>query len=282
MSAPGTGPGRKLVWLASYPKSGNTWLRALLANYFIDGSGPVSINDMQKISFGDSSGPAYAELAGGDASRLAPEQIAALRQRYLQRIASGAPVNFIKTHAANIRIGGQPLIPGRLTKAAIYLIRDPRDMVLSYADHFGKDLAQAVAAIANPQNRVRGNPKTVAQFLCDWSGHVRSWTRARDFPVLVVRYEDLLEDPTGQFLRILKQIGAPIDQGALDQAVSHSCFDALSAQERKSGFRERGVHQERFFRMGSSGEWRGALPRELAARIAADHGAAMKRHGYLV
>ena len=51
---------RTLVWLASYPKSGNTWLRAFLANYFIDTAQPVSINEMQKISFGDSSAPAYA------------------------------------------------------------------------------------------------------------------------------------------------------------------------------------------------------------------------------
>ncbi len=162
------------------------------------------------------------------------------------------------------------------------MIRDPRDLVLSYADHFRMDLAQAVAAIANPQNGVRGNPKTVAQFLGDWSGHVRGWTRARDFPVVVLRYEDMLADPAEQFLRVLRCIGAPIDQAALDQAVRHSSFDSLAAQEQRSGFRERGAHQERFFRKGTSGEWRDALPQDLAARIAADHGAAMKRHGYLV
>ena len=272
---------RTLVWLASYPKSGNTWLRAFLANYFIAGPGPVPINAMQRISSGDSSAPSYAELGRCDPARLTPAQVVALRQRHLERIAGNAPVNFIKTHCINRKIGPNPLVPGRLTRAAIYIIRDPRDMVLSYADHFGLDAARAVAAIASAQNRVPGNQKTVMQWLGNWSDHVRTWTRARDFPVLTLRYEDMLDDPAAAFLKVLKLIDAPVDQDALDQAVEHSSFGALSAQEAATGFRERGPKQERFFRKGTSGQWREQLKPELAERIAADHGAAMQRHGYL-
>ena len=272
---------RTLVWLASYPKSGNTWLRAFLANYFIAGPGPVPINAMQQISSGDSSAPSYADLGRCDPARLAPGQVAALRQQHLERIAGNAPVNFVKTHCINRKIGPLPLIPARLTRAAIYIIRDPRDMVLSYADHFRLDAAGAVDAIGSVQNYVPGNPKTVMQWLGNWSDHVRSWTRARDFPVLTLRYEDILNDPAAAFLKVLKLIGAPVDQGALDQAVAHSSFGALSAQEAATGFRERGPEQERFFRKGTSGHWREQLDPELAERIAADHGVMMRRHGYL-
>lgn len=272
---------RTLVWLASYPKSGNTWLRAFLANYFISGPGPVPINQMQKISFGDSSAPSYAELGRCEPARLAPQQLAALRVRHLERVAGNAPVNFVKTHCINRKLGPHPLIPPRLTRAAIYVIRDPRDLVLSYADHFGLDHAGAVAAIASQQNRVPANPKTVMQFLGDWSGHVRAWTRARDFPVLTLRYEDMQADPAAAFLKVLKLIGAPVDQAALDQAVAHSSFDVLAAQEAQSGFREKGTAQGRFFRTGTSGHWREQLNPALAERIAADHGAVMKRHGYM-
>ena len=272
---------RTLVWLASYPKSGNTWLRAFLANYFIAGPGPVPINEMQTISFGDSSAPSYAELGRCDPALLVPKQVAALRLRHLERVAGNAPVNFVKTHCINRKVGSYPLIPPRLTKAAVYVIRDPRDMVLSYADHFALDPEAAVRAIASEQNRVPANPKTVLQFLGDWSGHVRSWTRARDFPVLTLRYEDMLDDPAAAFLKILKLIGAPIDQATLDQAVAHASFDALAAQEAASGFREKGAAQGRFFRRGTSGHWRAQLDPALAERIAADHGQAMARHGYL-
>ncbi len=275
-----TGP-RTLVWLASYPKSGNTWLRAFLANYFIDSPGPVSINEMQKISFGDSSAPAYADLAGTDPKRLTAPQVAALRQRHLERVAGNGQVNFVKTHNANSRVAGLPLIPAKLTLAAVYILRDPRDMVISYADHFGLDLEGAARAIASPRNMVPSNARTVMQFLGDWSGHVRGWTRARDFRVLTLRYEDMLADPEAEFAKVLRLVNAPFDRAVLSRASRFASFGALAAQEAATGFREKGASQERFFRRGTAGHWREVLPPAIAARIAADHGAQMKRHGYL-
>lgn len=272
---------RTLIWLASYPKSGSTWLRAFLANYFIEGSEPVSINEMQTISFGDSSAPAYADLGRCNPVLLTPAQIAALRERHLERVAGNAPANFVKTHNANIRIGGRRLIPPRLTRAAIYIVRDPRDMVLSYADHFNLDPAAAAAAITSTQNHIPTNARTVAQFLGNWSDHVRGWARARDFPVLVLRYEDMLADPAAQFKRVLRLIRAPVDEAVLTQATEFSSFDVLAAQEAEAGFREKGGAQARFFRKGVSGQWRDALSDDIVARITADHGAAMKSYGYL-
>ena len=272
---------RTLVWLASYPKSGNTWLRAFLANYFIEGSEPVSINNMQKISFGDSSAPAYADLGRCNPMMLAPAQIVALRARHLERVSGNGQINFVKTHNANIRIAGHWLIPPRITKAAIYIIRDPRDMVVSYADHFNLDPDATVTAIASPQNRVPTNARTVMQFLGNWSDHVRGWARAKDFPVLVLRYEDMLADPAAQFEKVLRLIGAPVDDSVLAQATRFSSFEVLAAQEAAAGFREKGGTQTRFFRKGVSGQWRDALPEDIVARIVADHGATMKHHGYL-
>jgi len=272
---------RTLVWLASYPKSGNTWLRAFLANYFIASPGPVSINEMQKISFGDSSAPAYAELGRCDPSRLAPVQIAALRQQHLERVAGNGQVNFVKTHCPHVRIGGHWLIPARLTLAAVYMIRDPRDLVISYADHFALDLPGAAAALASPHNRVPATPRTVMQPLGNWSDHVRSWTRARDIRVLTLRYEDMLTDPPAAFEKVLRLIGAPLGRAVLAQATERASFDTLAAQEAAEGFREKGFRQERFFREGRAGQWQDRLPPGVVARIEADHGAEMKRHGYL-
>lgn len=276
-----TGGARTLVWLASYPKSGNTWLRAFLANYFIDSPQPVSINEMQKISFGDSSAPSYAELGGCDPVLLTPAQLAPLRDRHLARVSGNAPVNFVKTHNANIRVSGRLLIPPRLTKAAVYVLRDPRDLVVSYADHFALSPAGAAAAIAEKGNRVPASARTVTQFLGDWSSHVRGWTRAKGFPVLVLRYEDMLADPRAAFERVLRLIGAPVDTCVLDQATRFASFEVLAAQEVAQGFREKGSTQARFFRKGAAGQWREVLPPEVVARIEAEHGEQMRRHGYL-
>lgn len=272
---------RTLVWLASYPKSGNTWLRAFLANYLIDSPKPVSINEMQTISFGDSSSPAYADLSGRDPQKLDLTELMAVRGRHLDRISRRGAVNFVKTHNANIRIAGHWLIPAPLTRAAIYILRDPRDVVISYADHLGLDLESAAAQMAAPGNRVPTNARTVVQFLGPWSEHVRSWTRTRDFRVLVLRYEDMHADPQAAFEKVLRLVGAPLDRQVLAEATRRAAFDVLAAQEVVEGFRERGPAQARFFRKGTVGQWRDELPEGIVRRIEADHGEVMKRHGYL-
>jgi hypothetical protein len=154
-------------------------------------------------------------------------------------------------------------------------------MVLSYADHFDLDPAAAATAITSAQNRVPTNSRTVMQFLGNWSDHVRSWARAKDFPVLVLRYEDMLADAQAQFERVLRLIGAPMDAAVLAQATRFSSFDVLAEQEQATGFREKGGTQKQFFRKGTSGQWRDTLPGDIVDRIGADHGAVMKRHGYL-
>ncbi|MEL7172497.1 MAG: sulfotransferase domain-containing protein, partial [Pseudomonadota bacterium] len=86
----------------------------------------------------------------------------------------------------------------------------------------------------------------VTQYLGDWSDHVRSWTKPRDIPVLVLRYEDLLSDPTAGFTRLLSHIGVPIVEERLARAVRFSSFDEVRAQEDKAGFIEKSPSADRF------------------------------------
>jgi len=276
------GDTKTLVWLASYPKSGNTWLRAFLANYMIDTDEPVSINDMQKISFGDSALEPIAAIARRDPRTLPPQQLAAAREANLERIATdGAAAHFVKTHNAHIRVASHWLIPARLTRQAVYLIRNPLDLVISYADHWGLSFEAAAKQIGSTRNVIPANTRTVTQFLGKWSDHVRGWARTRDFKVLVLRYEDLLDDPMTGFERILRHIEVPIEPNVIEQAIRFSSFESLSSQEAAGGFREKSEPQQRFFRKGTSGQWRDTLPQEVIERIIADHGPTMKHYKYL-
>lgn len=273
---------RTIVWLASYPKSGNTWLRAFLANYLFDCDGPASFEAIQSISRGDSSGTAYAELSGRDPRELTMPEYLETRRRHLRHIAtSGGAVNFVKSHAANGRIGGDSLIPAELTRQAIYLVRHPLDLLVSYADHWGIGVADAARQIADPKNAVSATPKTAAQFLGTWSEHVASWTSARDFPVLTVRYEDMMADPERAFTAVLRRIGAPVERDVLDRAIEAASFPRLVAMETAGGFPERGPRQKRFFREGRTGQWRDAVPDAVVQRVIRDHRNVMKRLGYL-
>ena len=272
---------RSLVWLAAYPRSGNTWLRALLANYFFESDDPVPVNELFRLSFSDVERAGYEDLAGGNLQRLPLPGMMKLRHAYLGRIAAGAETSFVRTHFAHIGMAGTWFIPAPLTKCAVYVVRNPLDMVVSYADYFGISQATAASNIVAPKNEIGPSRTFLPQLLGNWSDHVKSWTRTKDFRVLTLRYEDLLADAENALERVLRHVGAPVDPDAVAQAVFFSGFDMLAGQEMETGFMERSQSQERFFRQGRAGEGREMLAPEVIDRIIRDHGAMMKRFNYL-
>ncbi|MDH3665849.1 MAG: sulfotransferase domain-containing protein [Paracoccaceae bacterium] len=281
---------KSIIWLASYPKSGNTWTRVFLANYIFDRKEPMPINQVHRLGIGDSVEKTYrmaAQASGQPFVNMADyRQTLALRAPVLRAIVNNdADVNFVKTHNRRTKAFGIELIPPALTRSAIYILRNPLDMVPSYARHFGLTHEETVAAIRRSDNSTAGAGGTAAQFLGTWSEHVQSWARCRDFPVLVLRYEDLQADPAAAFTQVLKHIGVPPDPERVARAIEFSSFDELRRQEDEHDFVER-VSSERFFHSGQSGRWRegkweGALDPDLADRICRDHAKVMGRHGYL-
>jgi hypothetical protein len=274
--------GRSIVWLASYPKSGNTWLRIFLANYLLDRKEPMPINQLHRIGIGDALESAYRTVAGGAFDVTNIRQSLALRPKVLGRIvANGAQVNFVKTHNCRGKAFGVELIPPQMTRSAIYIVRNPLDMVVSYARHYALDPEAAAVAIGREDNAVAGGRGAVTQFLGNWSEHVRGWTRCGEFPVLVLRYEDMQEKPEAAFAQALERIGVPVDRERLDRAIRFSSFEELRRQEEAGGFIERSAFSDRFFDSGRAGRWRDELPPEAADRIRRDHGRVMREFGYL-
>ncbi|GMG85366.1 sulfotransferase domain-containing protein [Paralimibaculum aggregatum] len=289
MTAGKTAPGpvpkrpapRTLVWLASFPKSGNTWTRVFLANYVLDRPEPVPLSEIHRIGANDSGADLYGRVAGPGFRATDLSAALATRPRMLAAIAgNGADLNFVKTHNRNAAVGLQPLIPAALTRAAIYILRDPRDVALSYARHFGVSVDRAIAHLGNPENSTAADPRKVKQYLGSWSGHVASWVDADAFPVLVQRYEDMLADPEETFAKMLGFLNIPVDRARLAKAVRFSAFGELQRQEATAGFSERSANAERFFHSGTARQWEGVLSAGQLARIEADHGAAMRARGY--
>lgn len=273
---------RNLVWLASYPKSGNTWLRIFLTNYLADRQAPVAINDIPRLAFGDSNIDLYRKAAGPFVNYADDRAFMAARQALLSAIAgNGADVNFLKTHATRAGRLGRDLIPPALSRAAVYIMRNPLDVALSFARHYALEIEDAVEAMGDPRHRIPANAHSVPQMPGSWSDHVKSWTRKGGFPVHVVRYEDLHADPAAHFGAMLRSLGVTPDADRVDRAIRFSSFDELSRQEEASGFIEKPETAERFFARGLTGQWRADLPGELADRIRRDHGDLMRRHGYL-
>jgi hypothetical protein len=134
-----------IVWLASYPRSGNTWTRNFLHNLFrvLDGKEvvPQDINALGEYTLWDVAGPRFERLLGKPLHAASRSEIAAARIKVQQQIADEADAAvFVKTHNALVLDRGHPTINMGATSGAIYIVRNPLDVVISFAPHFGIDL----------------------------------------------------------------------------------------------------------------------------------------------
>ena len=270
-----------LVWLASFPKSGNTWLRVLLANLSAAHDGPADINAPRTRGGGIASGrPPFEEDTLVDPSLLTDDEAERLRPAFHDFRASQKDPQFVKTHDAFTRLtDGTPLL-GSGARAALYVVRDPRDVAVSYSFFFDVDLEEAADELSDVDLVLPASRFQFRQKLLGWSGHVRSWLDQRSVPVHVVRYEDLLTDTAGELRRALEFVGVHASSEEIAASVRHSAFAELRRQEAERGFRERGARAQMFFREGRAGAWRERLPAALARKIERDHGEVMARLGY--
>jgi aryl sulfotransferase len=276
-----------IVWLASYPKSGNTWLRALLTNYLRDGQAPADINQLDGGPIA-SARVWFDEWAGVEASVLSDRVIERARPEVYRCLAAEATDTlYMKVHDAWHRTDrDEPLFPADVTAGVVYVVRNPLDLATSCAHHWGVSLDRAVENMCNVDFALArsfgGLSDQLRQQMGSWSDHVQSWLDESGLPTHLVRYEDLHRDPEASFGGIVRFCGLPWDARRVSKAVAFSDFAELQLQERAQGFRERSVVAPgHFFRRGLVGSWREELPVELAQTLRAAHGDAMRRLGYI-
>lgn len=277
----------KIVWLASYPKSGNTWMRVLLTNYLRNADAPADIN---KLDGGPIASARlwFDEWAGVEASALSDAVIERLRPEVYRRMAAESRETlFMKVHDAWRRTGrSTSLFPSDVTAGVVYILRNPLDMATSCAHHWGVTVDKAVENMCDPDfslaRSLGGLTDQLRQFMGSWSGHAQSWLDDSGLPLHVVRYEEMLRGPELAFGQVVRFCGLPFDEARVRKAVAFSGFSELQRQEKEKGFRERPVAAPGpFFRRGKAGSWRDELPPELANRLIEAHGTMMKRFGYL-
>ncbi len=271
-----------IIWLASYPKSGNTWLRAFLLNLVTDAPQPVDINKLAALTHGDSQATWYAPLDTRPATALSVEDLARLRPRAQARIAESSPDSvFVKTHNALVEVAGTAMISQSLTAGVIYVVRNPLDVVLSYADHLGQPAGDIIALMAERGFETPATEYNVPEHHSDWSSHVKSWTQISHPALHVVRYEDMAAKPAPTFAAIARFLGIDAPRERLLRAVRFSSFKVLRAQEKKDGFVERTPVQKNFFRAGKSGGWRKKLTEDQVRRVVETHREQMERFDYV-
>lgn len=276
---------RELVWLASYPKSGNTWVRLLFAAWKTPDGRDLDLDHLAGSRHA-AARDLFDEVLGVESSELTPEEIAGLRPELYRELASRGPGPLVlKVHDAwHLAPDGSPLFPPEITRAVVYVVRDPRAVAPSFADHFRVGLDRALARMADPDYALGvsrdGLGHQLPQPLGSWSQHVESWLDHSGLPVHRVRYEDLHRAPEETFSGLLQACGLPVEPERVARAVWQAAFERVQAQEARGGFRERLPGAKRFFRQGKTDGWRAELTPAQVARIEADHGPVMTRLGY--
>jgi hypothetical protein len=261
--------------LASYPKSGNTWCRAFITELRrlagldqADGTAAEaqkrewSLNRDLDTGLIMSSRLWLDDQLGIDSSDLSWAELDKLRGRIgHQQALYDRNLRYHKVHDAftSPDSGGLPVVPVDGCRGAVVLIRHPADVAVSLSHFFAWDLERTVAFLLDEQaalccSRKRGGAQ-VRQFLGTWEDHVRSWAEQGQIPVLLVRYEDLLEKPRREFHRLAAFLRLPAEEDLIARAVDNTHFEKLRAKEEgEGGFCETPRGCERFFRSGRRGE----------------------------
>lgn len=271
-----------IVWLASYPKSGNTWVRAFLHNLIFRTEESYNINQINLLSVGDSAREWYGEFLNKPHDDWGMQETAAARPRVHAKIANLTDgLIFVKTHNALVTHGGAPMITPELTAGAIYIIRNPLDIVVSMSHYFEMEIDSAID-VMNQSFEVRSSgEKVVYQMWGSWSENVASWTRKVDPSLFVMRYEDLLMNPMIPFSALVEFLYLRPTRRELEKAIENSSFEKLKSQEIEQGFVEMPSVSGSFFRKGLVGQWKDVLTKDQIRTIVNAHYEQMSRFRYL-
>lgn len=272
-----------IFWLASYPKSGNTWTRSFIVAL----TAPEQELDINKLATGNiASDRAWIEYGLGipieDLSAGEIEILRPLAYRFWHQQATQP--QYHKVHDAYVMNGlGQPVFPPDAASGVLYIVRHPYDVAVSLANHNGTSLQDAVDAMCTPDYRLvkqkRKLNMQVEQPLLSWSEHVQSWL---DSPhhIHLMRYEDMQQSALTTFSALADFLRLNASHQQIEQAIAACNFNKLKEKELTQGFREKPVVAEKFFRSGKVGEGQHKLTAAQKSQLAQCHAAMMQRLNY--
>ena len=258
-----------IIWIASYPKSGNTWIRSIITSILYDKEGKFDFELIKKIDQFETL-QNFNFLKKKNINHFNQlNKMNIVSQYWLEaqkQLIDKNRILFFKTHSANYSYDNLFFANNETTRGCIYIIRDPRDIVISYSKFLGISVEEMTKIITLKENKIYGATKKIGVFLTRWDYHVASWIRI-DKPKLILRYEDMLSNPRQLIMHIAKYLTEDlnmkinINEEKIKNIIHTTSFSKLKDDEEKLGFFESSKNSL-FFRSGKKNQWQDILTKK--------------------
>ncbi len=263
-----------IIWIASYPKSGNTYLRSFISSYYYSKKGKFDfdllLNILQFPSIKFTKKKIYSEVEASQSWIYNQQQF-----------FSGDKVHFVKTHSSLNKYKGNSFTNKNLSLGAIYIVRDPRNLITSMTHHYSLSYDQAYLKLINEKQTLleKSNDDDYSNFtfLGSWSDHYKSWKNSNEFKTLFIKYEELENNKFDTFKKIinfinsLKKNKTSINEKKLINSISSTNFSNLRNKEEMEGFEESvyssSGEKKRFFNLGFNNRWQKILPNNILLKL---------------
>ena len=279
-----------IIWVASYPKSGNTLVRAILTSLIYSEDGNFNFNLLKKID----QYPQNHHFEGLTNKFNDIDELSKFWTISQDKLNLDKKIKFLKTHHLRCGIGNYTFTNSKNTIGTIYIVRDPRDVIISFAQHHSLSIEEAKDTMFRsdsynfPVIRKKNPDLPIPTLLGSWSDHYNSWTK-NNKNLLFIKYENLIKNKKSELSRIIKfvnnYIKIPISETKINNCINSTTFESMKQNEKKGLFEENTYDKNgkkiKFFNYGKEGNWKSILSKELVLNIEKKFQKEMKELGYI-
>tara|TARA_B100001540_G_scaffold283437_1_gene274957 strand:+ start:281 stop:1117 length:837 start_codon:yes stop_codon:yes gene_type:complete len=276
-----------IIWIASYPKSGNTYIRSFLSAYFFTNTGNFDFKLLKNIEqFPDK------QFFNGFIDNIDDASKSWLSIQ--KDLIKTNKTRFLKTHSAFISFNNNQFTNAETTLGSVYIVRDPRSIVTSIMNHFSMDQFEAAEMLFDEDRGIKSSDGNLAtySFLSSWCNHYNSWNNLKTIKSILIKYEDLEKSNEEIFSNLIRYINnligsnEGIDHQKFIKALETTKFSFLKKKEGEEGFVESVYskskdHKIPFFNQGFKNDWEKVLEKKVLDKIEKKFYKEMKLLGYL-
>ena len=278
-----------IIWLASYPKSGNTLLRSILSSYFLSNDGEFKFENLYQIS----QFPLLKHFTSinvdiNEDKAIFKNSINA--QNFINK--DKGKVRFFKTHSSFSKINNYNFTDLQNTLGVIYIVRDPRNVVNSLAHHYNFSIDEAIDTMIDKKKFMSRTDKNAEVFAGSWNFNYNSWKNLEQHKkYFLIKYEDLINNKNSIILKVFKFLNSlgmkfDIDMIKLNKVIKTTEFEEMKTLEQKETFTEAIIDEKTgrrkiFFNLGPKNDWRVNLDKKNKEKIEKAFSKEMEELGYL-